>query len=159
MIWGKPLRVIRVKKKRRERKNGLKSPKKHLNGPVEKKAPFLKYTNYHFLTAPVDHIYAITDKNLYRQPDAMKRNRSRRYVKKNCSFHNDIGHSTERCVALKDEIERLIRAGHLKKFLDKPQAANREERPQQWSPKRIRELLTIIGGPHVAKKSHSTCDR
>ena len=33
----------------------------------------------------------------------------------------------ERCVALKDKIERLIRVGHFKEFVDEPQAVNREE--------------------------------
>ena len=50
----------------------------------------------------------------------MKSDRLRRDVKKNCAFHKDIGHNTERCVARRDKIERLIRAGHFKEFLDEP---------------------------------------
>ncbi|CAA0828662.1 Unknown protein, partial [Striga hermonthica] len=34
-----------------------------------------------------------------------------------CRFHRDYGHTTKNCRHLKDEIERLIRAGHLKEFL------------------------------------------
>ncbi|CAA0825748.1 Unknown protein, partial [Striga hermonthica] len=34
-----------------------------------------------------------------------------------CRFHRDFGHNTENCRHLKDEIERLIRAGHLKEFV------------------------------------------
>ncbi|CAA0815266.1 Unknown protein, partial [Striga hermonthica] len=34
-----------------------------------------------------------------------------------CRFHRDYGHTTEICRHLKDEIERLIRAGHLKEFV------------------------------------------
>ena len=44
----------------------LKSLKKHWNMPVENKAPLLKYTNYHSLTALMDHIYTVTEKHLYR---------------------------------------------------------------------------------------------
>ena len=70
--------ATRAKKQERERKGGLiKSPKKQRNGPAENKAPLLKYTNYHFLTFLVDHIYAVTDKSLYRQLKAMKGDRSR----------------------------------------------------------------------------------
>ena len=58
---------------------------------VKNKAPLPKYTNYHSLNDPVDHIYAVADKNLYRNPDAIKSDRSRRDIKKNCAFHKDIG--------------------------------------------------------------------
>ncbi|CAA0828996.1 Unknown protein, partial [Striga hermonthica] len=34
-----------------------------------------------------------------------------------CRFHRDYGHTTENCRHLKDEIERLIRAGYLKEFV------------------------------------------
>ena len=47
----------------------------------------------------------------------MKSDRARRDINKNCDFHKDIGHTTDRCVALKDEIERLIRADNFKEFV------------------------------------------
>ena len=122
--------------------------------------PLSKYTNYHSLIALVDHIYAVTDKNLCREPKAIKNDRSRRDVKKNCVFHKDLGHNTERCVALKDEIERLIRVRYFKEFLDdEPQVANRNERLRQRSPEKLGEVLTIIVGLHVARDSRSTRDR
>ncbi|CAA0843054.1 Unknown protein, partial [Striga hermonthica] len=34
-----------------------------------------------------------------------------------CRFHRDYGNTTENCRHLKDEIERLIRVGHLKEFV------------------------------------------
>ena len=34
------------------------------NGPLENKGPLPKYTNYHSLTAPLDHVYAIIERNL-----------------------------------------------------------------------------------------------
>ena len=87
--------------------------------------------NYHSLTASIDHIYAVRDKNLYRHPDAMKGDRLRRVIKKNCAFHKDIRHNIEIWVALKDEIERLIRVWHFEKFLDEPQDIAREDQPRQ----------------------------
>ena len=77
--------------------------------------------------APLDHVYAVTDRNLYRAPEPMKEDRFRRDIKRNYAFHKDIGHTTEKCVALKDKIERLIKAGYFKEFMDEPQVANREE--------------------------------
>ena len=52
----------------------------------------------------------------------MKDDKVRRDIKRNCAFHKDIGHTTDKCVALKDEIERLIRVGYFKE--DEPQVAN-----------------------------------
>ena len=79
--------------------------------------PLLKYTNYHSFNALIDRIYTMIDKCLYRKPDVIRSGRSRRDVKKNYTFHEDIGHNTERCIALKDEIKRLIRARYFKEFL------------------------------------------
>ena len=84
----------------------------------------------------------------------MKGDRFRTDIKRNYAFHKDIEHTTDKCVAFKDKIERLIKADYFKEFVDKPQAANREERPRQRSSKRVREVLTIIGGLHLAKESH-----
>ncbi|CAA0834933.1 Unknown protein, partial [Striga hermonthica] len=50
--------------------------------------------------------------------------KSRRY----CHFHKDYGHTTEDCRHLKDEIERLIRAGHLKEFVYQDKGRRKEKR-------------------------------
>ena len=89
----------------------------------------------------------------------MKGDRMWRDVKRNCAFHKDIGHNTVRCVALKDEIERIIRAGHFKEFVDKPYVSNREERPWQRSLEKVWKVLTIIGGSHLAGESHRAHDK
>ena len=138
--------------KRRGEDKRARSPKKWKNKPVENKGPLLKYTNYHSLMAPLDHIYAIMDRNLYKPLEPMKGDRFHTDIKRNCAFHKDIEHTTDKCVAFKDKIKRLIKADYFKEFVDKPQAANREERPRQQSSKRVREVLTIIGGLHLAKK-------
>ena len=50
----------------------------------------------------------------------MKGDRVHRDIKRNCAFHKDIRHTTDKCMALKDEIERLIKAGYFKEFVDEP---------------------------------------
>ena len=50
----------RQDKRQREHK-WAKSPKKQRSVPIENKGPSLKYTNYHSLNAPLDHIYAVTE--------------------------------------------------------------------------------------------------
>jgi len=37
--------------------------------------------------------------------------------RKQCQYHQNAGHSTEECQALKDKIEELIQAGHLRRFV------------------------------------------
>ncbi|XP_017431985.1 uncharacterized protein LOC108339357 [Vigna angularis] len=48
---------------------------------------------------------------------------------KHCQYHQNLGHTTEECVTLKDKIEPLIRAGHLRKYV-------KEERSQVRNPSR-----------------------
>ena len=89
----------------------------------------------------------------------MKADRAQKDIKRNCTFHKDIEHNTDTCMALKDEIEMLIREDQFKEFMDEPQAANREERPRQRGPEKVQEVLTIIGGSHQAGESRSACDK
>ena len=65
----------------------------------------------------------------------------------------------DKCMALKDDIKRIIRAGYFKEFVDEPQAVNREEQPRQQSLEKVSEMLTIIGGLHLAKESHHARDK
>ena len=89
----------------------------------------------------------------------MKGDKVCRDIKRNCAFHKDIGHTMDKCVALKDEIERLIRVGYFKEFIDEPQATNQEEWLRQRSPDKVHEVLTIINGLHLAKESHHVRDQ
>ncbi|CAA0832647.1 Unknown protein, partial [Striga hermonthica] len=57
----------------------------------------------------IDGKYVTWPRSRFEGPTQPK---SRRY----CRFHKEYGHTTEDCRHLKDEIERLIRAGHLKEF-------------------------------------------
>ncbi|KAM6548574.1 hypothetical protein CsatB_020250 [Cannabis sativa] len=53
----------------------------------------------------------------YRKPPPLYRDSSRRDPSKRCEYHNDNGHSTNECKNLKDEIENLIRLGHLYEWI------------------------------------------
>ena len=55
---------------------------------------------------------------MFRGPDEIEGNKLRRDVRKNCAYHKDIGHNTVKCNALRDEIERLIKAGNFREFLE-----------------------------------------
>ncbi|PON68759.1 hypothetical protein PanWU01x14_093650, partial [Parasponia andersonii] len=93
------------------------------------KAP-MRFNNHTELNTPIDHIYAvINQKERYRQPGPMKRDRAKCDPNKFCRYHNDIGHDTNDCFALKDEIERLIREGRLRQYTR--QSDERQEEDQQ----------------------------
>ncbi|KAL5539242.1 hypothetical protein UlMin_045287 [Ulmus minor] len=65
-------------------------------------------------------------------------------------YHRDIGHVTEECRVLKDEIERLIQRGQLRNYVrgnnqqPRPQAQENQQPAQEGEDIEVR---TIIGGP------------
>ncbi|KAL5565783.1 hypothetical protein UlMin_028947 [Ulmus minor] len=69
---------------------------------------------------------------------------------KYCRYHRDIGHVTEECRVLKDEIERLIQRGQLRNYVrgnnqqPHPQAQENQQPAQEGEDIKVR---TIIGGP------------
>ncbi|WZZ59854.1 hypothetical protein YC2023_059961 [Brassica napus] len=83
-----------------------------------------------------------------------------------CDFHRDHGHKTEDCVALKIEVNELLRKGHLKEFLSekakshlskettgKPTEAATVSPPRQDRVKHVISSCSVISGiSHAAAK-------
>ena len=75
-----------------------------------------------------------------RWPKPLKTDASRRNKDQYCRYHKDHGHDTEECRQLKDEIEFLIRKGHLDRFVNREtkmlkgrdSRGDRRERNGQW---------------------------
>ncbi|XP_024026719.1 uncharacterized protein LOC112093118 [Morus notabilis] len=113
-------------KKRRSGGSGDKQPAATTSAPKAKKPRqedarkprlFQKYDSYHELTVGVEEVFNQVGRgNLLRRPEPMKSDPSRRNQKKFCRFHGDVGHHTNDCADLKDEIERVIREGRLQEF-------------------------------------------
>ena len=55
---------------------------------------------------------------------------SKRNQNKYCKFQKVIGHTTEECITLKDEIEKLIRRGYLQDYVNDRMARLQNDRPE-----------------------------
>ncbi|XP_058103728.1 uncharacterized protein LOC131247786 [Magnolia sinica] len=100
--------------------------------------------------------YVPCDRRPSRKPEADVEPRDKR---KYCRFHHDHSHNTSDCVDLKDEIETLIRKGHLRRYTEE-KSAQREEQLSKTVEEPVK-IRTIFGGSssggdsNRARKAHS----
>ncbi|XP_021762916.1 uncharacterized protein LOC110727646 [Chenopodium quinoa] len=77
--------------------------------------PPMRYSSYTPLNTPRAAIYLVNqNREEWTRPIPMKARP--RDAKKYYMFHRDVGHYTEECTQLKDNIEELIRKGHLTQY-------------------------------------------
>ncbi|KAL8108705.1 hypothetical protein AgCh_008657 [Apium graveolens] len=83
----------------------------------KKGGPGQKFTEYAKLNAPRSQILMEIEKDRdIRWPKPLKADPAKLDKGKYCRFHKDVGHDTDECRQLKDEIEFLIRKGRLNKY-------------------------------------------
>lgn len=95
-------------------------------------------------------------RNILRRPEPMKSDLSRRNHNKYCRFHGEVGHNTNDCMDLKDEIERLIREGRLQElWAERRNEGQREDNRRQYDGRHDNDhelvgiIWTIHGGPYI----------
>ncbi|XP_058111195.1 uncharacterized protein LOC131254214 [Magnolia sinica] len=121
------------------------------------KKPEGKFHSYTPLNTSIEQILLdIRGQKLLNWPICMKANPDRRDKRKYCRFHRDHGHNTADCMDLKDDIETLIRKGHLSRYTKEERTARREERelPNNTAEEPIK-ICTILGDSNRARKAHS----
>ena len=105
------------------------------------------------------------------KPTPLRGPLAKRNMKKYYRYHRDYGHDTEECYQLKDEIEALIRRGHLRRYVRGPaprskvaileQAATGAEHDNQLTVGVIHMISTGLGSkgtPPPSPKRLKTVD-
>ncbi|KAK3021741.1 hypothetical protein RJ639_046087 [Escallonia herrerae] len=97
---------------------------------------------------PSQILHEINDKEILERPEKMRSAPSQRDRNLWCHYHNDHGHTTDKCESLKRAIEALIKRGHLRGYV------NRRNKKREATPlagrEEVREnagvINTISGG-------------
>ncbi|KAF3568449.1 hypothetical protein DY000_02015893 [Brassica cretica] len=81
-----------------------------------------------------------------------------------CDFHRDHGHKTEDCVALKVEVIKLLKKGHLREFLsEKAKSQLSKEttgKPTEAAPVLPPRVIHVIsGGSEISGISHTAAKK
>ncbi|XP_058099899.1 uncharacterized protein LOC131244282 [Magnolia sinica] len=120
-----------------------------------------KFRSYTPLKTSMEEILLdIRGQRLLNEPVCMKTDVENRDKRKYCRFHRDHDHNTSDYVDLKDEIETLIRKGHLCRYTKEERSAKKKERPSKVMEEHAK-IRTIYGGPsgggdsNRARKAHS----
>ncbi|XP_043815317.1 uncharacterized protein LOC110607481 [Manihot esculenta] len=80
---------------------------------------------------------AVQNKEFLQWPKPMKAEASQRDLDKYCQYHRTHGHDTNNCYQLISEIERLIKRGHLRNFMKKPEGERPQQNPTTERPQRL----------------------
>ncbi|KAL5549136.1 hypothetical protein UlMin_004367 [Ulmus minor] len=110
-----------------------------------------RFREYTPTTVPVATIYTENEHlGIFTIFPAIKTPVNRRDNTKYCRYHRDIGHITEECRVLKDEIERLIQRGQLRNYVRGNEQQPRQPAQENQQPRQEGEdieVRVIISGP------------
>ncbi|XP_052177534.1 uncharacterized protein LOC127791590 [Diospyros lotus] len=125
-----------------------------------------RFNNYTTLSNSQERIFAMERRREdFGRPNPIKTPNKFRNREKFCVYHNEVGHDTFECYALKDAIEELIRRGRLRDYVVRPANQPPQQANQQRTPTEderapaVRTIYTIHGGPHLAGTSNRSHER
>ncbi|XP_075654748.1 uncharacterized protein LOC142624902 [Castanea sativa] len=133
------------------RNNGF-NPRHRNNLRIQEPGPATGGVNATF-KEPVHRIIdRIKNEPYFKRPNRMAGDPSRRNQNLYCTYHRDKGHTTEQCKVLKDHLEQLVKAGHLKEFL--VETGNKETGQVDWLRRNpLPPPLGVIEVIHIASRA------
>ncbi|GAV56861.1 hypothetical protein CFOL_v3_00402 [Cephalotus follicularis] len=147
------------KEKRKDRSDLSKEDLRHKlsrrEGSSRGGAPIPSYNTFAPLLDTRTRILVMEqDKVPFHWPEKLRTPAENRNVEKYCRYHRDHGHDTEECRQLKNQIEDLIRKGHLRRYVDRDAPQGRREQRREEAPRQQEEqqqqprgvIHTISGG-------------
>ena len=72
-----------------------------------------------------------------------------------CTYHGEKGHTTEQRCVLKDHLEQLVKAGHLKEFLVSQEGANVSQGSGSQNNRALPPHLGIVKVIHATSRGKS----
>ena len=93
---------------------------------------------------------------VFKRPDPLRGDSSKKNQNKYCQFHKDIGHTTTKCITLKDEIEKLIHRGYLQDYVNDKRARLPNDRSKMEP---LHEIHTIFDKPYFTRETRGAQDR
>ncbi|GAV84250.1 hypothetical protein CFOL_v3_27694 [Cephalotus follicularis] len=148
------------KEKRKERSDLSREDLRHKisrrEGTSRGGAPIPSYNTFAPLLDTRTRILAMEqDKVPFQWPEKLRTPAENRNVEKYCRYHRDHEYDIEECRQLKNQIEDLIRKGHLRKYVDRDAPQGRREQRREEAPRQQEEqqqqqprgvIHTISGG-------------
>ena len=133
-------------------KKKAKSPDQRVLRP-----PLSKYNNFTDLIRSREDVFLATEHTgVYKRPDLMQGDCSKRNQNKYYRYHKDVGHTIEEYIMLKDEIEKLIREGYLRDYVHNGSAKPRNDQGEAGP---LFNIRTIFDGPHFTGETRGAQNR
>ncbi|KAK9714578.1 hypothetical protein RND81_06G105000 [Saponaria officinalis] len=97
-----------------------------------------------------------------RWPKKSSNPNAKKDTSKFCDFHNDVGHNTYDCIALRNEVAYLVKHGLLDDLIknhDYRSPRTKRQQENQAPPPPIHEVKFITGGSEICGLNHSAAKR